>query len=77
MFKSGYIQITISDSLYKKKINTFTCIKKGPIVTRFSAFLSGLDTLGRFSTLVYKGDNFVDVLFNFPHTKTLLKRDLL
>ena len=37
--------------------------------------LRELDTLGRFPAILYKGDNFYDILFAFPH-KSLLKRDL-
>ena len=32
-----------------------------------------LDTLGRSSAVVYKGDNFCDFLFALLHIKTLLK----
>ena len=31
----------------------------------------GLDTLGRFSALFYKGDNFCDFLFAFLHMNSL------
>ena len=36
--------------------------------------LRGLDTLGRFCAIFYKGDNFYALLFVFLHTKRLLKR---
>ena len=36
--------------------------------------LKGPDTLGRFSVVLYKGENFFDFLFAFPCTKTLLKK---
>ena len=29
-------------------------------------YLRGLDILGRFSAILYKGDNFCDFLFTFP-----------
>ena len=39
--------------------------------------LKGLDTLGRFSVIVYRGDNFCDFLFAFIHTQQLRKGGLL
>ena len=42
-----------------------------------TCMLSGLDTLGRFSAIFEKGDNFYDFLFALQHTKALLKRHLL
>ena len=35
--------------------------------------LKGLDTLGIFSGIFFKGDNFHDFLFAFLHSKPLLK----
>ena len=39
--------------------------------------LRGIETHGKFSATVYKGDNFCVLQFAFLHTDTLLKRDLL
>ena len=39
--------------------------------------LDGTDTLGRFSTIVCKGDNFYDFLFAFQHTELFLKSGLI
>ena len=39
--------------------------------------LRGLDTIHRFSAILYKGDNLCDFLFAFLHTKSLLKRGLV
>ena len=38
--------------------------------------LRGLDTHGRFSTILCKGKNFCDALFAYLHTKSLLKKVL-
>ena len=35
----------------------------------------GLDTLGKFSTILYKVDNFCDFLFASPYAKPLLKKE--
>ena len=39
--------------------------------------LRGLDTLGSWSSIFSKGDNFCDFLFAFLNSKPLLKRVLL
>ena len=36
-----------------------------------------LDTLGKFSTILYKKDNFCEFLFGFVNAKTLLYRSPL
>ena len=38
--------------------------------------VKGIDTLGSFSIIFNKGDNFCVFLFAFLHTKSLLKRGL-
>ena len=49
------------------------------VISSESALLAvrGLDALGRFSAILFKGDNFYDFPFVFLNTKSLLKRDLL
>ena len=42
-----------------------------------SSHLKKLDTLGRFSAIFYKGDNFCDFLFASLHINPLLRRGLL
>ena len=34
----------------------------------------GRDTLGKFFTILHKGDNFCDFMFAFLYTKALIKR---
>ena len=46
-------------------------------VTITKCWLRWPDTFGKFSTIVYKGDNFCHFLFAFLHTKSPLKRGLL
>ena len=45
--------------------------------TLFAFSFRCLDTHGRFSLILNKGDNFFDFLFALLHTKALLKRVLL
>ena len=43
----------------------------------YGNLLRRLDTLGRFSAILYKPDNFCDFLFAFLNTKSLVKSGLL
>ena len=45
-----------------------TSLKKIFLMPSAKIALEGLDTLGRFSFILYKGDNFCDFLFVFLHT---------
>ena len=56
-------------------LNLYHFIKRS---TRMGTMhLMGLKTLDRFYVILYKGDNFCDLLFGFLLTKPLLKRDRL
>ena len=47
-------------------------------VTSISGYcFKGIDIVGRFSTIFHKGDNICDFLFDFLHTNSFLKNDLL
>ena len=43
---------------------------------KFTRRIARTGTLGRFSAIFHRGDNFYEFLFGFLYTKFLLKRDL-
>ena len=71
--------ILIADVLSRTLLFTegHCTIYRGILCVLTTLILRGLDILGNFSAIFYKGDNFCDFRFAFLHTKSLLQRGLL
>ena len=75
LFHNSSWNDSIKPSLLVSFINLF-CIYKGYLFRNFFV-LRGLDTLGRFSSVSVKGDNFCDFLIASLYNEPLLIRGLL
>ena len=70
-------EITVDSDPYKTAAVPDDRISAFCILLKSRFCLIALDTLSRFSAILYKGDNYCDFLFALQHTKSLFKMGLL